>query len=98
MNYLKTFEAFKSVKKTGKIKRHWRKGRGGVTTVMGNISDKDAEIAELKRQLAESTKTTAPIVNEKVSEDLEEEKAEKERLKTHQRLRNQPLGCGALDV
>lgn len=43
MNYLKTFEAFKSVKKTGKIKRHWRKGRGGVTTVMGNISDKDAE-------------------------------------------------------
>lgn len=42
------------------------------------ISDKDAEIAELKRQLAESNKPTAPIVTEKVAEDLEE-KAEKEK-------------------
>ena len=40
------------------------------------ISEKDAEIAELKRQLAESTKTTAPIVNEKVTEDLEENASE----------------------
>lgn len=43
------------------------------------ISEKDAEIAELKRQLAESTKTTAPIVTEKVVDVLEEEKAEKEK-------------------
>ena len=42
------------------------------------LSEKDAEIAELKRQLAESNKPTAPIVTEKVAEDLEE-KAEKEK-------------------
>lgn len=51
MNYLKTFEAFKSVKKTGKIIRHWRKGRGGVTSVMGNISDKDANLNDLMEKL-----------------------------------------------
>lgn len=42
------------------------------------LSEKDREIAELKRQLAESNKPTAPIVTEKVAEDLEE-KAEKEK-------------------
>ena len=41
------------------------------------LSEKDREIAELKRQLAESTKTTAPIVAEKVVEELEEEVPEK---------------------
>lgn len=51
MNYLKTFEAFKSVKKRGKIKKHWRKGRGGVTSVMGNISDKDANLNDLMEKL-----------------------------------------------
>lgn len=35
------------------------------------LSEKDAEIAELKRKLAESTKTTAPIVTEKVVEEEE---------------------------
>ena len=40
------------------------------------LSEKDREIAELKRQLAESTKTTAPIVAEKVTEDLEENASE----------------------
>ncbi len=40
------------------------------------INEKDAEIAELKRQLAESNKPTAPIVNEKVTEDLEENASE----------------------
>ena len=51
MNYLKTFESFKSVKKTGKIKKHWRSGRGGVTTVMGSISDKDANLNDLMEKL-----------------------------------------------
>lgn len=42
------------------------------------ISDKDAEIAELKRQLAESTKNTAPIVTEKVVNVLGEEEEEED--------------------
>jgi hypothetical protein len=56
MNYLKTFEAFKSVGKRGKIKKHWRKGRGGVTTVMGNITDKDANLNDLMEKLVKRFK------------------------------------------
>ena len=56
MNYLKTFESFKSVKKSGKIIRHWKKGRGGVTSVMGNISDKDANLNDLMEKLVKRFK------------------------------------------
>jgi len=56
MNYLKTFESFKSVKKSGKIIRHWKKGRGGVTSVMGNISDKDANLNNLMEKLVKRFK------------------------------------------
>jgi hypothetical protein len=41
MNYLQTFERFEGVKKTKKIKKHWRRDRGGVSSVMGSIANKD---------------------------------------------------------
>jgi len=56
MNYLQAFEGFKGVKKSSKIKKHWKSGRGGVTSVMGNISDKDANLHDLMKKLVKRFK------------------------------------------
>jgi len=56
MNYLQTFERFEGVKKTKKIKKHWRSDRGGVSSVMGSIANKDANLNDLMKKLVKRFK------------------------------------------
>jgi len=56
MNYLQTFERFEGVKKTKKIKKHWRSDRGGVSSVMGSIVNKDANLNDLMKKLVKRFK------------------------------------------